>query len=157
MALMAGILFTVTVLISGISTLGSLARVYPPNEVAWRAWVHGQILWPRRSLFCQKEKDNYADLNSKNTQALPGLYKQKNPDKNSRMRLVKQVRTQECENWLLFMPLWRAGMGRQPDGRRGRYRKEVSYGIHHLQVKRERGPGGSGVNYRINTQSSLSP
>lgn len=32
MALMAGILFTVTVLISGISAFGSSARIYPPNE-----------------------------------------------------------------------------------------------------------------------------
>lgn len=32
MALMAGILFTVVFLVSGISTLVSSSRTYPPNE-----------------------------------------------------------------------------------------------------------------------------
>uniref|UniRef100_A0A3Q2GNR2 receptor protein-tyrosine kinase n=1 Tax=Cyprinodon variegatus TaxID=28743 RepID=A0A3Q2GNR2_CYPVA len=47
MALMAGILFTVTFLISGISALGSSARIYPPNEVTLldsRA-VQGELGW----------------------------------------------------------------------------------------------------------------
>uniref|UniRef100_A0A3Q2DAW4 receptor protein-tyrosine kinase n=1 Tax=Cyprinodon variegatus TaxID=28743 RepID=A0A3Q2DAW4_CYPVA len=44
---MAGILFTVTFLISGISALGSSARIYPPNEVTLldsRA-VQGELGW----------------------------------------------------------------------------------------------------------------